>query len=110
MSAKNALYILFGQNIGAVIPTLLSTVKTNSESRKAAFVHLWFNVIGSLIFAVICELTPYTDLLATIEDGSLRVSVAHIIFNTVSTVILMPFGDKLALLSSKSEELLYKKC
>lgn len=110
VSTKNALYILFGQNIGAVVPTLLSTVKTSREAKKAAFVHLWFNIIGSLIFMLICELTPYLRLLESIEDGSLRISTAHIIFNTVSTVILMPFGDKLASLSEKTENLLNKTC
>lgn len=109
VSTKNAVYILFGQNIGAVVPTLLSTVKTSREAKRAALVHLWFNIIGSIIFIFICELTPYILLLDKIPDGSYRVSAAHIIFNITSTVILMPFGERLALLASKTEDLLYKK-
>lgn len=109
VTTRNAVYILFGQNIGAVVPTLLSTVKTNREAKRAAFVHLWFNIIGSGIFMVISELTPYLNILGKIEDGSFRVSVAHIIFNCVSTIILLPFGDKLCEIATKSENLLSKK-
>lgn len=107
VSTKMAVYILFGQNIGAVVPTLLSTVKTNREAKKAGLLHLWFNIIGSVIFTFICELTPYISLLDKIEDGSFRVSVSHIIFNTLSTAILLPFSDSLAKLSDKSENFLY---
>ena len=109
VTTRNAVYILFGQNIGAVVPTLLSTVKTNREAKRAAFVHLWFNIIGSVIFMLISELTPYLSFLDRIEDGSFRVSAAHIIFNAVSTVILLPFGDKLSEIATKSEILLNKK-
>lgn len=109
VTTRNAVYILFGQNIGAVVPTLLSTVKTNREAKRAALVHLWFNVLGSGIFMVICELTPYLSLLDRIEDGSFRVSIAHIIFNAVSTVILLPFGDMLSEIAVKTENLLHKK-
>lgn len=103
VSTRNAVYILFGQNIGAVIPTLLSTVKTNHEARKAAIVHLLFNIFGTIIFILICEVTPYISMLETIENGSVRISAAHIIFNIVSTIILFPFGDLLAKAADKTD-------
>lgn len=96
VSTETAVYILFGQNIGAVIPTLLSSVKANGEAKKAAAVHLLFNVYGTLIFILISNITPYISLLERIEGGAMRVSAAHIIFNVASTVMLFPFGNRLA--------------
>lgn len=91
-----ATYILFGQNIGAVVPTLVSSVKANREAKQAALVHLLFNIFGTVIFILITELTPYILWLDTIENSYLKISAAHIVFNIISTVILFPFGDFLA--------------
>lgn len=99
VSTQNAIYILFGQNIGAVIPTLLSSVNTSKDAKRVAIVHLLFNTIGTLVFIVICEITPYLVFLDKIENPSLRVSVAHIVFNSLSTALLLPFGKQLAKLS-----------
>ncbi|MCM1363674.1 MAG: Na/Pi symporter [Faecalibacterium sp.] len=101
ISCEAAVYILFGQNIGAVIPTLLSSVNANKEAKKAAVVHLLFNVFGTAIFILISLLFPYIDILEKISDGSLMVSLAHIIFNVVSTVILFPAGNILAKTADK---------
>lgn len=107
VNTRNAVYILFGQNIGAVIPTLISCIKANREAKRAALLHLWFNILGCGIFIIICEFTEYLTFLESIESGSFRISVSHIIFNTVSVAILLPFSDKLAKLAEKSENLLY---
>ena len=109
VSTKNAIYILLGQNIGAVAPTLLSSVKTNIQAKSAAMVHFWFNSIGSIVFVFIIELTPYVHFLNTIENGSFRVSFAHIFFNTASTIMLYPFADNLSNIATKSTKLLLRE-
>lgn len=98
---NSAVYILFGQNIGAVVPTLFSCIKANSEAKKAAVVHLLFNMIGTGIFILISEFTPYISLLERIDDKSLAVSVAHMIFNVGSTLMLLPFSKVIAAASEK---------
>lgn len=93
---NSAVYILFGQNIGAVVPTLFSCIKANSEAKKAAVVHLLFNVIGTGAFIFISSFTPYVSVLDKIQDKSLAVSVAHMIFNVGSTAMLLPFSKLIA--------------
>lgn len=91
-----AVYILLGQNIGTCVTALLSAAGSKTNSRRTAVMHLLFNVFGSVLFLLITAFTPYTDLLARISDNvSVQISVAHIIFNVVSTVILFPFANVL---------------
>lgn len=96
IGVSSAIYILFGQNIGAVMPTLFSGARCNKEAKKAAVVHLLFNVLGTGIFILISLFTPYVSFIDKIEDKSLAISVAHMIFNVGSTLILLPFSDSIA--------------
>lgn len=95
LTTKSALYILFGQNIGAVVPTLFSSVKAGRQAKKAAVMHFLFNVFGTVIFILITEALPYVRLLEAIENGSMRVSVSHIVFNCVSTAVLLPLAPQM---------------
>lgn len=101
VSMHNALYILFGQNIGAVVPALLSAVNSKKDAKRVAVIHFLFNTFGTLIFMVISEITPYCSLLEKIESPSMAVSVAHIVFNAVTTAVLLPFGKRLVIMSEK---------
>lgn len=100
---KNALYILYGQNIGAVFPTLLANVKSEPAAKRTALIHLFFNIFGTGIFIFITELFPYARLLGEIEDGYFRISLAHIIFNAVSTAALLPFSKSLIKAAERTE-------
>lgn len=91
-----AIYILLGQNIGTCVTAMLSSAGTKTNSKRTAIIHLLFNVIGSSIFLLITMFTPYTSLLGQISDNvSVQISAAHIIFNVVSTIILLPFANVL---------------
>lgn len=93
VSIDSALYIVFGQNIGAVVPTLLSIAGKNKAAKSVGVLHLIFNIAGTLIFSVITLLVPLTDILRKIPSPEMQVSVAHILFNVASTVIILPFTD-----------------
>ena len=93
VSIDSALYIVFGQNIGAVVPTLLSIAGKNKAAKSVGVLHLIFNIAGTLIFSVITLLVPLTDILRKIPSPEMQVSVAHILFNVASTVIMLPFTD-----------------
>ena len=101
VQAKSALYIIFGQNIGAVIPTLLSSVGARKEAKQVGVIHLLFNLIGTVVFFLLFELIPFPDFIHRIGNPSMQVSFMHIAFNVLSTVILMPFGDLLVKMSGK---------
>lgn len=88
-------YVILGQNIGAVMPTLLSSVGTKVNARRAALFRLLFVVAGVIIFFFVTMFTPYVALIEKITDNPvLQISLLHIIFNVGSVLILMPFSKK----------------
>ncbi|MDD6021172.1 MAG: Na/Pi cotransporter family protein [Oscillospiraceae bacterium] len=88
-------YVILGQNIGAVMPTLLSSVGTKVNAKRAAFFRLLFNCTGVIIFFLITRFTPYVHLIEKLTDNPvLQISLLHIIFNAGSVLILMPFSSK----------------
>lgn len=101
VDTSTALYIILGQNIGAVIPVLISCVGRSKAAKQTAVIHLLFNTIGTFIFMPLIEFLPFVKLLNTLENPSMRVSVFHIVFNVVSTAILLPFSDSLVKISRR---------
>lgn len=97
-----AVYVLFGMNIGTCVTALISTAGTKVNSKRAAVIHLLFNIIGTGIFMLISAYTPYIEWLKTLNDSTMvQISIAHIIFNVVSTVVLFPFANVLVKLSCR---------
>lgn len=101
VGTKSALYIIFGQNIGAVIPTLLSAVGAKKEAKQVGIIHLLFNLIGTVFFFILFELVPFPSFIYRVGNPSMQVSFMHIAFNVLSTVILMPFGNQLVSMSNR---------
>ena len=101
-SLGSVIYILFGQNIGTCITAMLASIGTNRAGRRAAVMHLMFNVIGTLIFIPICLFLPYVDFISGLSPSpEMQVSFAHIGFNLVTTALLLPFAKLLVKLSIK---------
>lgn len=98
---ESALYIIFGQNIGEVIPVFLSSVGATKEAKQVSVIQLLFNLIGSTFFFVLFEFVPFPDFIRSIGNPSMQVSFIHIAFNVLMTVILLPFGDVLIKISNR---------
>ncbi len=96
VSLDNAVYIILGQNIGTVITVLLASVGRSKKAKQIGRIHLLFNVIGCACFIPVCALLPVGEWLSHLGNPSLAVSVFHIVYNIVNTVILLPFYDRLA--------------
>lgn len=97
-----AVFVIFGQNIGTVVTTMLSSAGSKINSKRSAMIHLLFNVIGTAIFIPIALFTPYIEWLKIFGDNvPQQISAAHIIFNVASTIILFPFADKIVSLSCR---------
>lgn len=97
---KFSVFVLFGQNIGTCLTALFSTVGAKKNSKRAAVIHLLFNVIGTGIFILIALLTPYVELIEKLSpDPMAQIAISHIVFNIVSTVIMFPFAKVLVKLS-----------
>jgi len=89
-----AVPILFGNNIGTCVTALISSIGTSKTAKKAALIHLLFNVIGTLIFipligqltGIVQGITPGMEA----EAVKRQIANAHSIFNIINTLILMP--------------------
>ncbi len=105
ISLQVAIPILFGNNIGTCVTALLSSLNANKIAKKAAFIHLAFNLIGTLIFL------PFINILSQVVvsiggDIDRQIANAHTIFNVVNAALLLPFAGlfvKLANLALKDK-------
>ena len=97
---NSAVYITLGQNIGTCITALLSSAGANKTAKRAAVIHLLFNMIGAVVFGVgmfiIFHINP---AFASSSIDSVQISIFHTIFNITNTLILFPFANKLVQLS-----------
>lgn len=97
---KFSVFVLYGQNIGTCLTTLITTVGAKKNSKRAAVIHLLFNVIGTVIFIFLSIFTPYVSWIEAItNDPMTQIALSHIVFNIVSTVVMFPFAKLLVKLS-----------
>ena len=104
----SAVPIILGQNIGTTVTALLSSTGATKNARRAALIHLYFNVIGTVVFLilfyVIKALIPMPFLAGAADE--LGISIVHTLFNVVCTAAMLPFSKllvKLACLTIKDE-------
>ena len=100
---SNAVFVLFGQNIGTCITAVLASVGTSRNAKRTTIIHLMFNIIGTILFTIVCIFTPLTDLVSswTPTNPSAQIANMHTLFNIVTTLLLLPFGGKLAKLATR---------
>lgn len=103
------LYVLFGQNIGTCVTALLASVGANKTAKRAAVVHLMFNVLGTVMFVVIAMLLPLGEWIQALagDNIKLQIAIAHIIFNLVTTLVLLPLAglmEKIAFLVVRGQD------
>ncbi len=104
-----ALPIIMGQNIGTCITALISAIGAKKNAKRAAFVHLYFNVIGTVLFMIVFyTLNAFLHFAflgqATNAAG---VAVIHSVFNVIATVCLLPFHrllEKLATITVRGND------
>ncbi|MBP3452219.1 MAG: Na/Pi cotransporter family protein [Clostridia bacterium] len=94
---KGSMFILFGQNIGTCITALIACSGTNTNAKRAAVVHLLFNVIGAVLFTVLTVLLPLDRWIISLAPDNLRLQIAfiHIIFNVTTTALMLPLAKLL---------------
>lgn len=96
-----AFHIILGQNIGAVIPVIISSLTATKTAKQVGIIHLLFNSIGTVIFLLLMEFIPFNNLFDFTDSNSMKISFFHITFNVVSTLILLPASDLLIKISEK---------
>lgn len=100
---ENAVYVLFGQNIGTCITAVIASMGASRAAKRTTLIHLLFNSIGTIIFTLISMFTPFVELMQTYVPGDVpgQIAMTHIVFNVVTTIILFPFGNLLAKIACK---------
>ena len=98
ISLSSSAFVLFGQNIGTCITACIASLNGNRNAKRAAAIHLLFNIIGTAVFILICLYTPFIDLIASWSpnDPMLQIANLHTCFNILTLIMLIPFGGLLA--------------
>ena len=98
VTLDSAIFLVLGSNIGTCITAVLACMGANTNSKRAAFIHLTFNVIGTVLFAaVIWPLRAQTVWFLQQIPGqtAMRLAWFHVIFNFTTTCVLLPFVKQL---------------
>ena len=101
--------IIMGQNIGTCVTALLSAISANKNAKRAAMIHLYFNLIGTVIFMTLFYLinTAVHFSFMTQMATPATIAITHSIFNITATVVWLPFSGllvKLACLTIRDDE------
>lgn len=103
-----AIPIIMGQNIGTCVTALLSSIGASKNAKRAAMVHLYFNIIGTVVFMVIfysVNAVVGFSFLDTAANAA-GIAVVHSLFNVFATLLLLPFSkglEKLACLTIRDD-------
>lgn len=105
----SAIPIIMGQNIGTCVTALLSCIGAKKNAKRAAFVHLYFNIIGTIVMLTLFYAANAIFRFTFLDDAVNPASIAviHTTFNVCATAILLPFNkmlEKLACLTIKDKD------
>ena len=103
MTLSSSIYVLFGQNIGTCITSVLASIGTSKNAKRTTVIHLSFNIIGTVLFVTISMLFPFADLVQSLTPSNVAAQIAnvHTIFNVTTTLLLLPIGTRLVKLACR---------
>ena len=97
-----SVYVLFGQNIGTCITAVLAAIGTSRNAKRTTVVHLSFNIIGTILFTILCQVTPLVPFMQSLTDNpAAQIANMHTLFNVVTTLLLLPCGGLLVKLAMR---------
>ena len=102
----SAIPIIMGQNIGTCVTALISSIGANKNAKRVAFVHLYFNIIGTVVLLLLFySVNSFVHFaFVDLQANQFGIAIAHSMFNLLCTALLLPFGaglGKLATLTIK---------
>lgn len=98
-----AVYVIMGQNIGTCITAMLSSIGASRNAKSAAYMHLLFNIIGTVIFSIL-SIIYFKMINPALGEGLItitQISIVHTSFNVATTVLLFPFSNGIIYLAKK---------
>lgn len=100
LALPNAVYIIYGLNIGACSTAVISSIGATKAARRTAMAHVIFNTLGTILFTVITLLTPFISWVQQCTDYvPLQISIVHIVFNVLCTLLFLPMSNLLTKLA-----------
>ncbi len=87
-----ALPVLLGTNVGTCVTALISSISANRTAKRAAVMHLLFNVMGTLIFVIFFSRLTVSFVKTMSDDAARQLANAHTFFNIINTLLLLPFA------------------
>lgn len=100
VTTNAAIYITLGQNIGSCVTAMISSAGGSRTAKRAAVIHLTFNIIGALLFGILgFILFAMRPAFAASNISAVQISIFHTIFNLTNTALLFPFANQLVKLS-----------
>ena len=101
VSFGSAIPIIMGQNIGTCVTAMLSGMGANKNARRAALVHLYFNIIGTTLFMVVFYTLNGVLHFEFLNHAAnaMGIAIVHSTFNVVATLVLLPFSNGLVKLA-----------
>ncbi len=102
ITVEMAFPIIFGQNIGTCVTAMISSIGANKTARRAAVMHLLFNLIGTAIFLIVLRKPVETLVFMITPTGIERqIANAHTLFNIINVAIMYPFANQIVKASKK---------
>lgn len=100
LALPNAVYIIYGLNIGACSTAVISSIGATKAARRTAMAHVIFNTLGTILFTIITLLTPFISWVQQCTDYvPLQISIVHIVFNVLCTLLFLPMSNLLTKLA-----------
>lgn len=100
VTTNAAIFITLGQNIGSCVTALISAIGTSRTAKRAACMHLLFNIAGAILFGTICFIVfCIRPDIAAHNITAVEISIFHTIFNITCTCVMLPFAEVLVKLS-----------
>ena len=104
---ETSLYIIMGTNIGTCVTAMLSAVGATRTAKRAALIHLMFNVLGTLVVFILVSLLPVSTWIGHIDGPALQIAVAHTsfkVFEVLCFVLLRKWLVKLVMILVPGED------
>ena len=115
VTLDTGIYVMFGFAIGTCVTAVIASIGANPNAKRVTFIHMAFNVIGTVVFVILCQFIPYVEFFQNMFPNSPEAQIANafLVFKVATTVMLVPFTKQLVAFSRKfikdTEEMVDKR-
>ena len=103
VTLDSGIYVMFGFAIGTCVTAVIASIGANANAKRVTIIHLAFNIIGTVVFVILCQFIPYVGFIQNMFPNSPEAQIANafLIFKVVTTFMLFPFTKQLVAISRK---------